>query len=917
MKKFFTFCGAVLLASQCLNAQSWKLTEMSEETFNDGGDAQWSFEKYSYETGLFTRYTLLSDSCAANYLDWYNPERVDGKFIVDPGDLSKWEGSVAGYRLGETRRAGWCDFICTAGTQNDPATYSYVVRDTREGFGYEIYANGKYSSTITFTAPSDGFYSVKGRVIREDCIPSDAMSLLFKYRYASDENQDYVNPLSNMGVVIRYGASEGDIEGFDGLGTLAAGAHQRFVNQTPVDFTISFQAKAGDKISFEPSIKDCGINDDGKARTCWGRTFIQMLDVEAVDQSVAEADTNYVDPYGTEAYERLTNYFNEISDLYMAASENAGNGYGQYPYEALSAFDKVFVEVDEALQSGLVNVMNANIYYDMLESAWKTLEDSKVQIDFSEGLNNHRLFWTAGDTKMYNEEAVAANSDSPWGFYYHNVSDGKFVKLSKHDTGSKAGSSTTAWYENGGDWMYITDAGFVHPMTNKTPTIMFTAPADHVYKVEVAVSRTNPENNDFAEYLMGHYMTAGTELCDTANWFVRKAFGAKTGSLYTGRDTVTVEMFVNMKAGDKMTFGTECYTAGRNSSCGNEFVRFYVASCLTADVEFTVDSASNSPLEFFDPYKIADMTELKSLYAEITEKYAEIADKLAAPDENGVLPDGMYDATIAEELDNLLETAAGYIEVEDEGIVTQVEADALVLNLNRTFDKLLTSKAPYVVDVQGNWTIRVAGTENRLTRKNSASDNAGVYYYSALWSIDNVVSDANKTGADIADYRWDWTISKHNLSVVDETSGDTKEVEFYTIGNEQGYVTVDGYLREVGEITSYNYANYALEFVKAETTDSLVAIRRMSDRLYWGNGFSWKAPYDKVNTASTPQYVFVLDEQTTTTGIDNNEVASSTAVKTEYYSISGMKVEAPVSGIFIKKVTFDDGRVETSKIYVR
>ena len=91
----------------------------------------------------------------------------------------------------------------------------------------------------------------------------------------------------------------------------------------------------------------------------------------------------------------------------------------------------------------------------------------------------------------------------------------------------------------------------------------------------------------------------------------------------------------------------------------------------------------------------------------------------------------------------------------------------------------------------------------------------------------------------------------------------------------------------------------------------------MSDRLYWGNGFSWKAPYDKVNTASAPQYVFVLDEQTTTTGIDNNEVASSTAVKTEYYSISGMKVEAPVSGIFIKKVTFDDGHVETSKIYVR
>lgn len=916
MKKFFTFCGAVLLVSQCLNAQSWKLTEMSEETFVNGGDAQWSFEKYSYETGMFSRYTLLSDSCAANYLDWWNPERLAGEFIVDPGDIAQWEGSSAGYRLGQNRRSGWCDYVCNESRQSDAETFSYVVRDTREGFGYEIYANGKYSSSITFTAPSDGYYSVKGRVMREDCITSDAMSLLFKYRYASDENPDYVNPLSDMGVVIRYGASVGDIEGFDGLGTLAAGAHQRFVNQTPVDFTISFQAKAGDKISLEPSIKSCGIYDDGLARTCWGRTFIQMLDVEAVEQSVAEADTNFVDPYGTEAYQRLTDYFNEISDLYMVASQNAGNGYGQYPYEALSAFEKVFVEVDDALQGGLVNVMNANIYYNMLESAWNTLENSKVQIDFSEGLDNYRLYWTAGNTKMYDETAVAANNDSPWGFYYHNVADGAYVKLSKHDTGSKAGSSTTAWYENGGDWMYITDAGFVHPMTNKVPSIMFTAPADHVYKVEVAVSRTNPEGNDFAEYLMGHYMAAGTELCDTSNWFVRKAFGAKTGSLYIGRDTVTVEMFVNMKAGDRMSFETECYTAGRNSSCGNEFVRFYVASCLNSEIQFTVDSAKNSQIEFFDPYQIADMTELKSIYADVTEKYAAISDKLAAPDENGMIPDGMYDATVAAELDALLETASGYIEVEDEGIVTQVEVDALILNINKIFDKLMQSKAPYVIDAQGNWTIRVAGTESRLTRKNSASDNAGVYYYSALWTIDNVVSDANKNGYDISDYRWDWTVAKHNLSIVDENTGETKEVEFYTIGNEQGYVTVDGYLREIGEITSYNYMNYALEFVKSDPADSLVAIRRMSDRLYWGNSFSWKAPYDKINTSSVLQYVFVLDEQTTTTGIEQTEMATE-AVKTEYFSISGMKVEKPVSGIFIKKVTFVDGHVETSKVLVK
>ena len=340
------------------------------------------------------------------------------------------------------------------------------------------------------------------------------------------------------------------------------------------------------------------------------------------------------------------------------------------------------------------------------------------------------------------------------------------------------------------------------------------------------------------------------------------------------------------------------------------------STCLNSDIEFTVDSAKNSTIEFFDPYQIADMAELKSVYSDVVEEYTSISGQLAAPDENGIIPDGMYDATIASELDALLETAAGYIEVENEGIVTQVEVDALILNINRTFSKLMESKAPYVIDAQGEWTIRLAGTENRLTRKNSASDNIGTYYYSALWTIDDVVADANKNGYDMADYRWDWTISKHKVSVVDETSGETKDVEFYAIGNEQGYITVDGYLREVGELTSYNYATYALEFVKADPADSLVAVRRMSDRLYWGNAFSWKSPYDKINTSSVPQYVFVLDEQTTTTGIEQAEVATE-AVKTEYFSISGMKVEKPVSGIFIKKVTFANGHVETSKVLVK
>lgn len=46
MVKPITFL-AVMLAGMTANAQTWKLTDMSQETFAAGGDAQWSFEKFN------------------------------------------------------------------------------------------------------------------------------------------------------------------------------------------------------------------------------------------------------------------------------------------------------------------------------------------------------------------------------------------------------------------------------------------------------------------------------------------------------------------------------------------------------------------------------------------------------------------------------------------------------------------------------------------------------------------------------------------------------------------------------------------------------------------------------------------------------------------------------------------------------
>lgn len=921
MVKPITFLAA-MLAGMAVNAQTWKLTDMSQETFAEGGDAQWSFEKFNLSTGDYSKFTLYDENCAANYLDWYNPERLEGKLITEiPGSISDYEGSGYSFLQASNKRMGWCDKLCKeqADLNGDTReTFSYVVRDDREGFGYETYANFGYSSVITFTVPEDGYYVVSGKIEREDCITMGPMCLIPRYRYASDENQDKVNPASTMGFQFIYGASEGDAPGYLGDCTLALGAGERFYHQTPVEYTLAFQGKKGDKISFEPNVKTTGLLDDnGGARACWSRTFFQRLDVEKVEKETAEANENFVDPYGTEALDALTAYFNEIDAAWMDVS--AGTGYGEYPIDAVNAFEKVYIEVQEAMENGAVNMMTAVVYEKMLREAWEILSSQKITVDFSEDMNNYRLFWLNGTEKSYDADAMASNDANPWSFGYYRPADGSFTAFNNHDNASLAGDKP-AWYEKSSDWLYISDDGFVHPMVDKASCIMFTAPVDHVYKVELGVSRTNPGSNDWPMYLVGHFINSGNSTCDKSSYFLREAYGHKSNSKYTGTDTLTVEMFVNMKAGDKILFENDCYTQGRNSSCGTEYTQLRIYSCLNEDIQFTTDSASTSGLEFFDPYAAANMDSLKTVVAEMKAFMQEISDELGAPDEDGNIPEGMYDLTIAEELEGMLDVADSYIEVEDEGTVTQVDVDLLIISLHDTFNKLVDSRAPFTFDISGEYNVRLAGTEYRFTQKNATSDAAGTFYYMGYMNMQNVIDDSNKSGVDIADYLWEWTFGKQTVEVVDDMTGETSTIEVCTMGNKNGLVNTDGFVREVSsELTNYNYESYSLRFVKHELADSVFAVQRVSDGRYWTNTINWNAPYNKVGLSDEPQYIFVLDPASPTTGIEGVESAENAGevVSVEYFNIGGMKVAEPVKGIYIKKTVYSTGKVETQKILVK
>ena len=78
-------CSLTLLAmaGSAAFAQSYKLTEMSQETFAAGGGDPRSFHKNDNATGQYTDFAMFVDERTCNYLDFYNPERCMGERITE------------------------------------------------------------------------------------------------------------------------------------------------------------------------------------------------------------------------------------------------------------------------------------------------------------------------------------------------------------------------------------------------------------------------------------------------------------------------------------------------------------------------------------------------------------------------------------------------------------------------------------------------------------------------------------------------------------------------------------------------------------------------------------------------------------------------------------------------------------------
>ena len=568
--------------------------------------------------------------------------------------------------------------------------------------------------------------------------------------------------------------------------------------------------------------------------------------------------------------EQLDAYTDRLSALMP------GENVGEVPETEWNRFDQLLQQMALWLEDGTITDDNAAQYLAQIEDAWQQLEATIVRFDISaEG--NYRLFsYKLQPDSTYlvenNPYAVAENTNQPWGFYARVVADGQLEQLVNHDEGNKSGE--TAWYRGSGAWFYITDQGAMHPMTNRAPVIMFTAPADGVYRMDLTLYRPNPNPSvENPLYVRWYHLYGGADnVAQTDQAILSQQYGSVQNDGQQGKRRISTTLFAYLMEGDRLFFEIDCYTVNRNSSAGTQVLNLTAVSHITDEQPLTVADAQASGQLFVNPYASGDCTLLRQTIAQ--------AEEALATTTVGTEP-GQYPEDVHQQLLVALEEARTAVQNEGDPNQTQGQVDAINRALQQALQTYLDSRNPVTLQPQGEFSIQLAGTERFLTRKDLAT--TGTHYYAAIADGAAVEADMEKNVKTLDQYTWTFTFTP-----AEGTTG-------VFITTEDGYLTADGYVR-IGDPSEAPVLTLAC----AQPGDELFAIRR-PDGLFWNNSFAWKSPYDIIATSASPQYIWQLSSATLT-AIDGVEAGPTANADSRSYDLSGRPLTSTLKkGIYIRQ----------------
>lgn len=355
-------------------AQIYSLKGLTQEQFESGGTDEWSFERHDVNAGTYTRFTTYGDqSTAVNYYDQFLTERFNLYPIFNrPQSGTQYE----------SKRNAWF---------SDPGEYLYVAADYPEGTtvgnnlvygvnypdtltGYEVYSiSSGQNSAITFTVPEDGYYRVDMKVVRQDlwnAIGEMKVYQFFRYggegtAYATGKDFSYgktqgIDPWAggNEALYNQYLAKIPELPTVNGnsgkpFRGLPTGSTARY---------FYFYAKEGDKISFEADARSTG-NSESTPRGAYARTKWITLDITATDQSTAEADPQFVDPYNNDPVLFLS--LNELVD--MAVDDVLTRD--EYSNQAREALGVICDDIMIRMEAGVIKAMEIPTLIERLQRA--------------------------------------------------------------------------------------------------------------------------------------------------------------------------------------------------------------------------------------------------------------------------------------------------------------------------------------------------------------------------------------------------------------------------------------------------------------------------------------------------------------------------------------------------------------------
>lgn len=195
---------------------------------------------------------------------------------------------------------------------------------------------------------------------------------------------------------------------------------------------------------------------------------------------------------------------------------------------------------------------------------------------------------------------------SPWDFKTYAVGTGVYDSFAKLDAAAPKCEGIQAHY-NKDEWLFIRKDGYIHPLVDASPAIVYTAPEDGVYCMSTVIRRQPGHKMDNYMYTRYRFVAGGIKNGVTSvsrdKFMCSDAYGHKDNNVPVSR-----EFYVKMKKGDAVTFEEDAYTANHIGSGKSCWETLKVSKIPADRVESTIRINADKYYDYYGDSGIEEVT---------------------------------------------------------------------------------------------------------------------------------------------------------------------------------------------------------------------------------------------------------------------------------------------------------------------